>query len=127
MDFSGKIKLERQYPNDTFAGLQISLYGDNVPVMNYLRSITGVGVVTRIFSSHNLNEVSGGMWRVTSNKDCIDVLKTILPHIKNSRKYTHSKYLIDNFLGVSKSKGRYSKAQIEEKLSMEQGFFKLLK
>ena len=125
LDFSGKIELERQNPNDTFAGLKITLYGENVPVLSYLKSITDVGQVVRIYHSHKLNEVSGGIWKVKNNKDCIAILKAILPYVKNSKKYTHAKYLIDNFLGVSK-KGRYNEKQTIQRLSMEEGFFRLL-
>ena len=125
LDFSAEIKLNRRYSSDTFANLSIVLRGDCVPVMNWIRTTTGVGTLVKV---HNPNKsVAGGVYRITNNQDCLDILKAVLPHLKNAGRYTQAKYLLDYFPLVSKQRGRYNKKQTEEKLNMEKKFNLLLK
>lgn len=114
IDGEGSILLTRRHKNEN-RQLVISISNNDKPLLDYIRTQTGVGIITR--KNANCERYSVNYTYKVSNRQALGLLRQIHKFLKSYKK-RRAKLVLNKYLKLTPRNGKYT-----EKLQSEREIF----
>lgn len=124
IDGEGTITLTTQRRGQPFKNVQISVASTSYELLRMLKDMTGVGHVSqkKKYEAHHKQSYT---WQVATSGQAIDLLRKLLPFLRESVKWKRAKKLVSEWNSVTKRNGKYSDEARSRKLQFEEEFFSI--
>ncbi len=100
----------------------VSVSNTDYNLVRWPHKITNAGHISTKSEKKKAYHKTAYIWAAHSNQ-ALDILKQILPYLKESKKKTRAKFLIDNYKKVTLRNGKYTKKLLEKKEEFVKEFF----
>ncbi len=121
IDGDGTVALPRRHKNE-HRQLEVSISNTDFALLEYVKSIVGVGRITRKRSIAR-NHTPSGAYQVR-NRQALALLQQILPYLR-TYKSKRAKLVVENYVRLTPRNGRYTSSLLDERKQFVHEFLML--
>ena len=124
IDGEGTVTLTYNHAGQRFKNPQVSVASTSYELLRMLKDMTGVGHISQK-KKYQPQHKQSYHWQINTGKQAIDLLRSLLPFLRESKKWKRAKKLVSEWSTVTKRNGKYSEEAAAAKLKFEEEFFTL--
>ena len=121
LDGDGTVALPRRHKNE-HRQLEVSISNTDFALLEYVKSIVGMGRITRKRSIAK-NHTPSGAYQI-SNRQALTLLEQILPYLR-TYKSKRAKLVVDNYVRLTPRNGHYTSQLLDERRRFVHEFLSL--